>query len=204
MSTTRTKKAEQSDRTRAKLLEVARAAFAAQGYAGAALEAIAKRAGVTTGAVYHLYRDKKALFAAVLEDVERERFERVREVSRERAGRAGRQSWKRLVAAMEIVLDTFADPAVAQIVMVDGPAVLGMKAWHETRARFLLAPFTELLEIQMQSGTIAREPAAALATVLLGAVNSAGTFIAHADDKRAARKLWGGVALRLIERLRTG
>jgi AcrR family transcriptional regulator len=197
-----TKKAQQSNRTRAKLLQVARKDFTTHGYAGASLEAIAKRAGVTTGAVYHQYRDKKALFRAVLEDLESERFETIREVSRRRAGRASGQTWKRLVAATEILLDSFADPAVRQIIMIDGPAVLGMSDWHEIRARRILSHLAEALEFQMQQGHIASEPAGALATVLMGALTSAGMVIAHSDDKQAARKLAGGAALRLIDRLR--
>jgi len=35
------------------------------------------------------------------------------------------------------------------------------------------------------------------------AVTSAGMFIAHVEDKATARKLAGGAALRLIERLKT-
>jgi AcrR family transcriptional regulator len=196
------KKTQQSNRTRSKLLQVARKEFTARGYAGASLETIAKRAGVTTGAVYHQYRDKKALFRAALEDLESERFETIREVSRRRAGRAGRQTWKRLVAATEVLLDSFADPAVRQIIMIDGPAVLGMSEWHEIRARRILSHLTEALEFQMQQGHIAPEPAGALATVLMGALTSAGMVIANADDKQAARKLAGGAALRLIDRLK--
>jgi AcrR family transcriptional regulator len=198
----RTEKARQSSRTRARLLRVARKAFAAQGYAGASLDTVARRAGVTTGAVYHQYGDKKGLFRAVLEDLESERLERVLDESRRRAGRAGRQSWRRLVAAVEVLLDSFSDPAVRQIIMIDGPAVLGMTAWYELRNRRVLSHLTEALEFQMQLGEIAPEPAAALAMVLLGALTSAGMFIAHAEDKTAARKLAGGAALRLVDRLR--
>jgi len=194
-----TAKARQSSRTRARLLRVARQAFAAQGYAGAALLTIARRAGVTTGAVYHQYGDKKGLFRAVLEDLESERLERVIEESRRRAGR---QSWKRLTAAMEVLLDSFSDPAVRQIIMIDGPSVLGMTAWYELRNRRVLSHLAEALELQMELGEVAREPAAALAMTLMGAVTSAGMFIAHAEDKEAARKLAGGAVLRLVERLR--
>lgn len=197
-----TKKAQQSIRTRALLLQVARRAFATSGYAGASLEEIAHDAGVTTGAIYHQYRDKKALFRAVLEDLEGERYEKVRAVSRERAGPGRRQSLERLVAAAEALLDTFTDPAVRQVIMIDGPAVLGMIDWHEIRSRQLLAHLVEILELQMAQGVIEREPAGTLATMLMGALTSAGMVIAYADDKAAARKLVGGATRRLIRRLR--
>jgi AcrR family transcriptional regulator len=196
-----TKKAQQSIRTRGRLLKVARKAFASNGYAAASLEKIASKAGVTTGAVYHQYRDKKALFRAVLEDLEDERYEKVRAVSRERAGPGRGQSLDRLAAAAEALLDTFTDPAVRQIIMIDGPAVLGMTDWHEIRSRQLLAHLVEILELQMARGVIEREPAGTLATLLIGALTSAGMVIAYADDKAAARELVGAAVERLIHRL---
>ena len=198
-----TKKAQQSIRTRARLLKVARKAFANSGYAGASLEDIARTAGFTTGAVYHQYRDKKALFRAVLEDLEDERYEEVRSISRERAGPGGRQSLERLVAAAEAALDTFTDPAVRQIIMIDGPAVLGIDDWNEIRSRRLHGHMVEILENQMAQGVIAREPPGILAHLLIGALTSAGMIIAHAESKGAARRLVGDAAKRLILRLRT-
>ena len=197
-----TKKAEQSVRTRARLLEVARTAFTAHGYAGASLEAIAREAGVTTGAVYHQYRDKKALFRAVLEDLEDERYEAMRAQSREKAGPARRQALARLLAAAEAMLDSFADPAVRQIVMIDGPAVLGMNDWQAIRNRQLVDHLVELLELQMARGEIETEPADVLAHILIGALTSAGMVIAYADDSAAARKRVGAGIERMILRLR--
>src|SRR3546814_5083905 len=55
----RSRKAEQSDRTRATLLSVARTLFAEAGYAGTSTEEVVQRAGVTRGALYHHFRDKR-------------------------------------------------------------------------------------------------------------------------------------------------
>lgn len=50
----------------ARLLTAAAAEFAEQGYAGARVAEIARRAGVTTGAIYSRYRGKAALLSAAL------------------------------------------------------------------------------------------------------------------------------------------
>lgn len=50
------------------ILESARTEFLAKGFEKASLKEICENAGVTTGAVYKRYKDKEALFAAVVED----------------------------------------------------------------------------------------------------------------------------------------
>lgn len=54
-------------RTRERLLESARAEFAAKGYMKASLRKICAAAGVTTGALYFFFKDKEDLFAAIVE-----------------------------------------------------------------------------------------------------------------------------------------
>lgn len=51
-----------------RLIQAARAEFAAQGLAGARIESIARNAGVTKQLVYHYYHSKEELFSAVLDD----------------------------------------------------------------------------------------------------------------------------------------
>ena len=63
------KKAEQSAATRTTLLKGARELFTERGYADTTTEDIAKRAGVTRGALYYQFYDKFGLFRAVFEDL---------------------------------------------------------------------------------------------------------------------------------------
>src|SRR2546429_8444242 len=62
--------AERSGGTRAALLTAARGLFAERGYAGVSTEDVVTAAGVTRGALYHHYRDKRDLFRAVFEQLE--------------------------------------------------------------------------------------------------------------------------------------
>ena len=58
-------KGDKRDRTRAALLEAARALIREKGYARTTLEQVAARAGMTTGAIYGNFRNRDELFMAL-------------------------------------------------------------------------------------------------------------------------------------------
>lgn len=65
-------RAEMIEETRAKLIEAARRAFADNGYAGASMDELTASAGLTRGALYHHFGDKKGLLAAVVQQIDDE------------------------------------------------------------------------------------------------------------------------------------
>jgi AcrR family transcriptional regulator len=64
-SARRRPKGDKRDRTRARLLEAARALIREKGYARTTLEEVAKRAGMTTGAIYGNFKNRDELFIAL-------------------------------------------------------------------------------------------------------------------------------------------
>ncbi|HEY8122272.1 MAG TPA: TetR/AcrR family transcriptional regulator [Myxococcota bacterium] len=60
---------ERSGERRARILEAARACFGEAGFAGATIEAIALRAGVSNGLLYQFFRGKEHLFEVVLQEI---------------------------------------------------------------------------------------------------------------------------------------
>jgi AcrR family transcriptional regulator len=64
-SSRRTPKGDKRERTRATLLEAARAIVREQGYARTTLGAVARRAGMTTGAIYGNFKNRDELFIAL-------------------------------------------------------------------------------------------------------------------------------------------
>ena len=58
-------KGDKRDRTRAKLLEAARSLVRERGYEHTTLDAIAERAGMTTGAIYGNFKNRDELFIAL-------------------------------------------------------------------------------------------------------------------------------------------
>ena len=68
-----TTRAERNARNRDALLDAARAVFLRSGYHGTTVEAIAREAGFTTGAIYSRFAGKADLFLALLEEQIEER-----------------------------------------------------------------------------------------------------------------------------------
>ena len=64
-SSRRKPKGDKRDRTRAALLEAARAVVREKGFARTTLEAVARRAGMTTGAIYGNFKNRDELFIAL-------------------------------------------------------------------------------------------------------------------------------------------
>ena len=64
-SSRRQPKGDKRDRTRAKLLEAARSLIREKGHEHATLEAIAERAGMTTGAIYSNFKNRDELFISL-------------------------------------------------------------------------------------------------------------------------------------------
>src|SRR3954466_3462062 len=112
----RSRKAEQAEATRARLIQVARDLFAERGYADVGTEEIVRRAEVTRGALYHHFRDKKDLFRAVHEQLEQELVESVGERSP-----GIRDARELLDTGVRSFLDACTEPALAQISLIDAP-----------------------------------------------------------------------------------
>lgn len=77
--------------TREKLLAAGRKAFGTIGYADSSMDNFTAEAGLTRGALYHQSGDKQGLLRAVVEQIDGEMSERLKEISalaRRHAGRA--------------------------------------------------------------------------------------------------------------------
>lgn len=190
-------KARQPEATRAALVESARALFAERGYAAVGTEEIVARAGVTRGALYHHFGDKKDLMRAVLHDVSRE----LAEASAAAALRETDQ-WQQILAAVGVFLDACIDPAVQRIMMTDAPSVLGWDEWREIDTQYGLGLVKASLEQAVETGLIARQPVDPLAHLVVGALDEAAMYISRAPDATVARREMGESVERMLEGLR--
>lgn len=190
-------RARQRERSRATLVDEGARLFAARGYAAVGLEEIVRAAGVTKGALYHHFGSKAELFRAVLERVQQDVAARV-----EAAADAEPDPWSQLEAGCRAFLEASTAQDVQQVMLIDGPAVLGWEQWRAideaTSGRLLAAALTALIE----AGIVVRQPVEPLTRLLSGAMNEAALWLARsADPARDLVDTWTALS-RLLSSLR--
>ncbi len=165
--------------TRGKLVAAGRKAFAERGYADASMDHFTADAGLTRGALYHHFGDKKGLFQAVVSAIDAEMTERINALQ-VRTGSA----WEAFVIWGTGYIEMALEPEIRQILLRDGPAVLGDPAsWPTTNA--CIRTLAVMVDRLMADGTIRAVDAEATARMLTGASCYAATWISNADDPQA-------------------
>jgi AcrR family transcriptional regulator len=195
MQVNRRSQADRSASTRASLVRAARPLFAEHGFGGVSTESIVAMAGVTRGALYHQFADKTELFQAVYEAIEGDLARRLDE----RVLAAGPSDpVEMMMLGANAWLDACREQEVQQIVLLDGPAVLGWQRWREIGMRYGFGLVEGLLTHAIEVGRIAPQPVRALTHVLVGALDEAGLYIARAEDQAAASEEMRAVIAALV------
>ena len=171
---------ERSEATRARLLAIARKRFGTKGYAATSVEDLVRRAGVTKGAFYHHFDDKKSVFLAVLEDAQQRLAQACVAAAR------GEDAWERALAGCHAFLEACTDPEIQQIILLDGPVVLGWETWREIDYRYSLGALEAGLRESMAAGFVRPRPTKPLAHLLFGALCEGAMVIARAKKPREA------------------
>jgi len=190
-------KAEKHAATRAALLEIARTLFAARGYAGTGTEDVVGRAGVTRGALYYHFADKRALFEAVVEQEAQSVLAAI-----EQAARAATSPLEALVSGSAAFLNACLEPGTRRIFLLDAPSVIGWQKWREIDGRYGSGSLRLGIDAALADLPKARQLSAeALTFLLTGAMNEAALWLAEAPDQAAARKAVDTALNRILELL---
>ena len=171
----------QAKRRAATIASIVRAAgelFTARGFAAASIDDIASRAGVAKGAVYHHFESKEQIFQRVFEQMT---GALAAEVAATAA--AGKSTLDRFERGTLKYLTSIAGNKFRQVLLIDGPAVLGWEKWREIDARY----FGGVMKAPMERTAHERE-IAAIGHLIAGAVSEAALVCATSDHRvRAAR-----------------
>ncbi len=159
------------EETRATLLVTARRVFSELGYADTSMDDLTAQAGLTRGALYHHFGDKKGLLAAVVGQLDAEMDQRLQAISDTAAN-----EWEGFCARCRAYLQMAQEPQIQRIVLRDARAVLGGASPDSQRS------MQRLLERLMDSGVVARADPQALASLIYGSLAEAAFWIAEGED----------------------
>jgi AcrR family transcriptional regulator len=175
-------RAEQVAQTHAALIAAGRALFGRDGFAATSVEDLAREARVTTGALYHHFATKGMLFEAVFEAAHQEML-----AASERAASGAAGPVEFLARGFESFLDAVLQPDLQQILIVDGPAVLGPVRFTELDERYAVAAVVMALRAAVSSGELQVEDPDTVARLLLGALTRGAMLIASAPEPARTR-----------------
>lgn len=176
--TTRRSNQERTDATRAALIKAARRLFVEKSFAETSTTEIVAAAEVTRGALYHHFKDKQALFYAVVEHESAAIAEEIDE-----AAPATGPVRDALVKGGEAFLRAMAQSGRTRLLLIDGPAVLGRALMDEIDNKHAARTLREGLAAAIAKAQMAPLPLDALTALLSAAFDRAALAIEQGADE---------------------
>lgn len=174
------RRTETMEENRAKLVMAARKAFAERGFAASSMDELTASVGLTRGALYHNFGDKKGLLAAVVAQMDGEMAQR----AKADAAHAS-DDWERLLAEGVAYIKMALDPEVRRIVLLDGPAFLGDPAQWPSQNNCLEST-RQTIQKMLERGVLKAVDADAAAHMLNSAAMNAALWVAASNDPEKA------------------
>lgn len=182
--------------TRAKLIAAARQAFGTIGYAEASMDDFTASAGLTRGALYHHFGDKKGLLQAVIAEIDAEMAARVNEVASKAPTR-----WQHFVDECTTYIEMALEPEIQRIMFRDGPAVLGDPALWPNASACVGSMTDHLTALQGEGVVVPGVDPETAARLINGASSQAAQRIANSNDPEATSKTVVAAFKQLLEGL---
>jgi AcrR family transcriptional regulator len=172
-----------SESTKRALVDVAERLFTENGYSGTSLDAIVAGADVTKGALYHHFSGKQAIFEAAFERVESRATAGIAE-----AAEGHRDPWEKAQAGLRAFLAAVQEPGYRQIVISDGPSVLGHERFREQEERSTYAIVDEVVRAVLTADgwDLDEDMLDTFTRIFFGAMSAAGGSVAVSEDPAAA------------------
>ncbi len=170
-------RAQQVAQTRAALVAAGRRLFGDNGFRATSVEDLAREARVTTGALYHHFPTKTALFEAVFVQAHTDLL-----TASTSAAQGASDGLDELARGFEAFLDGVLQPDVQRILILDGPAVLGLARFTELDERYAHAAIMHALTSAAQAGAIKVDDPETTTRLLLGALTRGAMLIANSPD----------------------
>ena len=189
--------AERRAATRGAILTAAETLFGQHGFTATTMDQIAHASDVAKGAIYHHFPTKEAVFEAVFQHAS---ARLAADLSQPSGG--GRDALAAMSQGVRAYFAACAEGSTGQIILKDGPAVLGWERWREIDAEHFGGMVPATLRAAMRSQLIAHQPVEPLARLILGAVNEAAAACNASSDPATTGRDYAQALEMLLEGLR--
>ncbi|WP_414148788.1 TetR/AcrR family transcriptional regulator [Erwinia sp. BNK-24-b] len=170
------RRVEMMQENRSKMIAAARKSFADKGFAGASMDELTANVGLTRGALYHSFGDKKGLLAAVVAQIDGEMAQRAKA-----AAATIDDDWQRMLAEGVAYIKMALEPEVRRIVLLDGPAFLGDPTQWPSQGSCLEST-RQTLEKMSERNILKEVDVKAAAHLLNSAALNAALLVAASED----------------------
>ena len=177
-----------ADKTREQLLRVATRLFGTRGYADTSIADICAELDITKGALFHHFKSKDDLFREVWTRLQVEMDSEARDAAI--AARSLTDPYAAFLAGCRTYLKFASRREFQQIVLVDGPSVLGMKGWYESDHDLGIQNVTAGVRYLSKKGIVAPDNVEPLAIMVQSALNGAGFALIGESDAAAPEKFY--------------
>jgi AcrR family transcriptional regulator len=168
--------------TKAKLVAAGRKAFGTVGYAEASMDDFTASVGLTRGALYHHFGDKKGLLQAVINEIDLEMATRLRTISKNAV-----DPWQGFVDENAAYIEMALEPEIQRIMFRDGPTVFGdPSGWPN--ASGCIKAVAQSLDGLLANGIIIEIDTEAGARLINAASSSAAQWIANSSEPETTSK----------------
>jgi AcrR family transcriptional regulator len=175
-------RAAQVAQTRAALLAAGRRLFGENGFRSTSVDDLAREARVTTGALYHHFPTKTALFEAVFTQAHIDLLTAATTAAQGAAGDDPSQKSDDLARGVDAFLDGILQRDVQRILVLDGPAVLGLARFTELDEQYAHAAIMHALVSVAEAGGTRIDDPDTTTSLLLGALTRGAMLIANSAD----------------------
>ena len=177
-----------AEETREAILETGHRLFSRQRFSGTSLEAIAKEAKVTKGAVYHHFKDKRAVFSACFERQAKQVSEVMASIPKQD------DDWAYAFAQCRAFLDFVLRYGKDTISLQEVITVLGWDAWRAIDSHYTMGNIEQVVARLQDSGRMKLYSRELVVNMMYGLlVNAAMNLHSLSDVRQTYQDLDGMV-----------
>ncbi len=187
-----------AEETREAILEAGHRLFSRQRFSGTSLEAIAKEANVTKGAVYHHFKDKRAVFSACFERQAKQVSEVIAAVPQQH------DDWAYAFAQCRTFLDYVVGHGKHTMALQEVITVLGWDTWRAIDCHYTMGNIERVVARLQDSGGMKPYSRELVVNMIYGLIVNAAMNLNSLPDAHQAHQELNGMLRDMLNGLKLG